>query len=447
MAKEGSTLKTALIIVGSIIALTGAGWLTWYLIKKKSDADAAAQLKLDKAAKSTAQKAAAIKKATPSQNPIKGQPSGTPTTVQQAALDAAMKKASDALKAAQSGGKSSGSGSGGSGGKSSGGGGGTNKDGSKSQVAPASSVDSFGNPKGSTVNKQGDYIEKDDPTTLYNKAGEVIGDLDPEKGIFVNPKTGEPVATNSGDKFDSYDKTTDNYTCVSDPNNLHSNSGDIIATKDSNGDYVNPNTGMTLGGDDGTGKFEPYQAVDEQTREYQTMDGQWHNVSGEEIAAPSNPDNISYTNQDQNDESMGIDSRNPDGSIDYSDGSTLLPDGTLVDAYGDTIATNVTEYDPNGDGKITYEGGNSETLTEAEVGGTYNTTTGNYEDANGNPIADSDGVPIVAYDGQGNTQDPSGQWYNQSGDPIDESQVDSTDTTYNTPDDTPPEIDPNYWND
>lgn len=437
-------VKTALIIIGSIIAVTGGVWLTWYLMKKKSDADAAAQLKLDKAAKTTAEKAAAIKIKTPSQTPIKGQTSGTPTTTQQAALDAAMKKASDALKSAQSGGASKGSGAGA--GSGSGGGSGVNKDGSKPQVAPASKVDEFGNPKGSTINKDGDYIEKDDPTTLYNKSGEVIGDLDADKGIFVDPKTGEPVATNMGDKFDSYDKATDNYTCVSDPFNLHSNSGDVIATQNKDGDYIRTSDGVKVGGDDGSGHFEAYQAVDEQTGEYQTTDGQWHNNHGDEIDNPSNPDNITYTNQDQNDESMGIDSRNADGSIDYSDGSTLLPDGTLVDANGDTIATNVTEYDPSGNGLITYEGGNSETLTEAQLGATYNPETGNYEDENGNPVADQDGIPIIAYDGNGNTQDPSGQWYNQAGEPIDTSQVDDTDIAYNTPDNTPPEPDPNYWN-
>jgi len=436
MAKN--SYKTALIIVGSIIAVTGISWLIWYLVDKKAKADAAAQLKLDKAAKIAAQKAALIKAKTPTK----------PTTAQQNALDSAMKKAADALKAAQNGGKPSGASSGSGSGSGSGN---TpskpNKDGSTPEKAPASNVDKYGNPKGSTINKEGDYIERDDPTTLYDKSGNVIGDLDADKGIFTDPITGEPIATNRGDKFDTYDKTTDNYSCISDPWNLHSGSGDVIATKDTNsGDYVNPDTGMTLGGTDDNGKFVPYMAVDEQNGEYQERDGQWYNKSGDPIDQPTNPDNISYTDSDQNDASMGIDSRNSDGSIDYSNGWTLGNDGTLYDEHDNVVATNVTDFDPYGDGKITYDGGNSETIIENEVGGTYDPITGNYLDSEGYPVADSDGIPIVAYDDQtGDYQDPSGQWYNSAGEEIDESVVNQENISYNTSDGEPPVYDYGYW--
>ena len=44
-------LKTALIIVGSIIVVGGLGWLGYYIYTKIKASNDAAQLKLDKAAK------------------------------------------------------------------------------------------------------------------------------------------------------------------------------------------------------------------------------------------------------------------------------------------------------------------------------------------------------------------------------------------------------------
>jgi hypothetical protein len=56
------------------------------------------------------------------------------------------------------------------------------------------------------------------------------------------------------------------------------------------------------------------------------------------------------------DASKGIDSVNADGSIDYSDGSTLLPDGTLVSESGEVLQTGVQSYDPN-TGNIDFNDG------------------------------------------------------------------------------------------
>ena len=98
---------------------------------------------------------------------------------------------------------------------------------------------------------------------------------------------------------------------------------------------------------------------------------------------------------------------------------------------------------------MTYDGGNTETVIEAEVGGTYDPVSGNYLDSDGNPVADSDGIPIVGYDDEtGDYQDPSGQWYNSAGEEIDESEVNQENITYNTENGEPPtSYDENYWED
>jgi hypothetical protein len=59
----------------------------------------------------------------------------------------------------------------------------------------------------------------------------------------------------------------------------------------------------------------------------------------------------------------GVQSVNTDGSIDYDNGYTLEPDGTLYDANNNIVASDVISFNDN-TGVVTYSGGNTETLAE-----------------------------------------------------------------------------------
>jgi hypothetical protein len=115
------------------------------------------------------------------------------------------------------------------------------------------------------------------------------------------------------------------------------------------------------------------------------------------------------------DASKGIDSVNADGSIDYSDGSTLLPDGTLVSQSGEVLQTGVQSYDPN-TGNIDFNDGyslegdgtlyNSDNVVVGQGVDSYS------RDASGNYTVDySSGMSEI----NGNLYDVNNELVDQSG--------------------------------
>jgi hypothetical protein len=111
------------------------------------------------------------------------------------------------------------------------------------------------------------------------------------------------------------------------------------------------------------------------------------------------------------DSSRGINSVNADGSIDYTDGSTLLPDGTLVSEAGEVLQTGVQDYNPI-TGNVDYTNGwtlegdgllyNSDSMVVAQGVDSYN--------------------PDGSIDFQGGmTQDANGNLYDVNNDLVDQS--------------------------
>lgn len=200
--------------------------------------------------------------------------------------------------------------------------GGKNPDGSTPAKAPNSKLDANGNPKGSTVNANGDYIEKDDPTTLYNSHGDVIGDLDAENGYFVD-SSGRTIAACDGTPI----QKTDSYGNYQEPDGQWYDSSGIPITMNGDGTYIesgDANDVFNMNGDV-VGTLDP--------------DGLTYvnNSSGQQFVLTSGR-LIGYASQ--------INSYNPDGSVDYTDGATLsadgmtleYPNGTLVETGGKQVA-------------------------------------------------------------------------------------------------------------
>jgi len=117
------------------------------------------------------------------------------------------------------------------------------------------------------VNSEGDYIENDDPTTLYDKSGNPIGDLDAESGFFLDAN-GHTIASADGSlvkNIDSYgnyqDDNGDWYSADGTPIVLHANgiyteldnntdvfdmSGNVIGKLNGDGTYIDVNTGDNI---------------------------------------------------------------------------------------------------------------------------------------------------------------------------------------------------------
>jgi hypothetical protein len=101
------------------------------------------------------------------------------------------------------------------------------------------------------VDNRGNYIEKGDPTTLYNAQGQVIGDLDPSTGMFVNSQgdvvassDGTPASVNQFGNIEEADGST--YALDGTPIQQNSdgsyaeldNNGNIVASYDANGEMI-----------------------------------------------------------------------------------------------------------------------------------------------------------------------------------------------------------------
>jgi len=165
-----------------------------------------------------------------------------------------------------------------------------------------------------TVDAAGDYIENDDPTTLYNSNGEAIGDLDAESGFFLDDK-GNKIAACDGSPV----KATDQYDNYQDDNGDWYSADGTPITKDGDGTYleVGNNTDVFNQSGDVVGT--------------QNGDGTYTDSTGRDIVLTTGRV-IGISSQ--------ISSYNSDGSVDYVDGVTLSADQmTLEQSDGTPIAT------------------------------------------------------------------------------------------------------------
>lgn len=184
MANKNSS---GLIVLSSILGAALVGTVVYLLVKNKSNpTDTANALANVQAAKNNLAN-------------LKSNPSTSASQI--AASNAALQAAQAALKKLQSSAKSSGSG----GGSGSGSGGGASSGGSARRSAAKPPVDQL-----VPVNANGDYIEKADPTTLYNNDGSVKGDLDTNSGMFVD-QNGKIVAAGDGSSVINSDPNTGAY--------------------------------------------------------------------------------------------------------------------------------------------------------------------------------------------------------------------------------------------
>lgn len=92
-----------------------------------------------------------------------------------------------------------------------------------------------------TVDNKGNYIEKDDASTLYNAQGNPIGDIDPSSGMFVN-KQGEIIANSDGTpaSVNQYGNVveSDGSTYTLDGTPIQQNNDGSYAELDSNGNIL-----------------------------------------------------------------------------------------------------------------------------------------------------------------------------------------------------------------
>jgi len=183
MANQNSS---GLVVLTSVLGAALVGAVVYLLVKKSSTpVDATNALANVQSAKS---------------NLASLQSSPNTTAAQLSAANTALKAAQDALKKLQSQSKASGSGGGSGGGTSAGGsGGGSSKGGSKPSADKLIPVDA-----------NGDYMEKSDPTTLYNNDGSVKANLDTNSGMFVDAG-GKLVAAGDGTPVMNSDSATGAY--------------------------------------------------------------------------------------------------------------------------------------------------------------------------------------------------------------------------------------------
>ncbi len=207
----------------------------------------------------------------------------------------------------------------------------TNKDGSTARPV----VDQYGNALGTTVDKAGNYIEKGDPTTLYDKTGNVKADLDPSTGMFVD-KSGNVIAANDGTPVSSFDPTSGNYIEAGDKSTLYNEQGNAIGDLDSStGMYVN-SSGQVVGTSDGAAVAN----YDSTTGAYQEADGTWYGQDGTEYQS-YNPTNGTYveagdpTTLYNNDGSIANDNYNSGAGDVASSGSDTSGGGYAGDPYAD----------------------------------------------------------------------------------------------------------------
>ncbi len=368
----GSGIGKGLLITGVIAAAAIGGYLLW----KKSAATTAAATKADalktlkNPAATTAQKQAALIAAKAAANPTVAtllSKIGQLITGKTTPPKPPAAKEPTAPKGGVGGGPSSGPTGSGGGQK------GTPK------------TDQFGNDIGTTVNNKGDYIEKNDPTTLYDKNGNVKGDLDPETGMFLD-KNGNVVATEDGTTSIDAGNGDGTYMEISDPTTLYNVDGSVAGNlnpetgmmENANGDIVATADGSTVEAVGDNGDYLQNGVV------YSQATGE---PTGQSAADFVQRDDISF-----NDQTLDPSYTGPTDIIDAGNG-----DGTYMDANDPT-----TLYDAAGNPI-----------------GDLNTDTGMFEDQNGNPIATSDGAAIQGYDDVTNTYMQDGVVYsNDTGEAV-----------------------------
>jgi len=129
-----------------------------------------------------------------------------------------------------------------------------------------------------TVSKDGSYVEKGDPYTLYNKDGSVKGDLDSSTGMFVN-KNGKTIAAADGtpvkvNSDGSYSELDDNGNVTG---NFDRDGNEIIpiANNDNSGSDDEPFDYGDWGNDNSGSDDEPFDY------------GDWGDASGHKSAKKS----------------------------------------------------------------------------------------------------------------------------------------------------------------
>jgi len=166
-----------------------------------------------------------------------------------------------------------------------------------------------------TVDAAGDYIENDDPTTLYNSNGDAIGDLDAESGFYLDAN-GRKIAASDGspvtntDSYGNYqDDNGDWYSYDGTPITIFANG--IYVELDNSSDVFDM-SGDVVGKQNGDGSYS------------KSSDGMDYVLATGRVLGISSQ----------------ISSYNSDGSVDYVDGVTLSADQmTLEQSDGTPIAT------------------------------------------------------------------------------------------------------------
>ena len=165
-----------------------------------------------------------------------------------------------------------------------------------------------------TVDAAGDYMEDGDGTTLYDKNGNVIGDLDAESGFFLDDK-GNKIAACDGSPV----KATDQFDNYQDDNGDWYSADGTSITKDGDGTYLEVGNSTDVFNESGD------------VVGTQNGDGTYTDSTGNDIVLTTGR-LIGISSQ--------INSYNSDGSVDYVDGVTLSGDQmTLEQSDGTTIAT------------------------------------------------------------------------------------------------------------
>ena len=139
-----------------------------------------------------------------------------------------------------------------------------------------------------TDNVTGNYIENSDPTTLYDKNGNVVGNLNDYTGYFEDAN-GNKIATAQGATVVSVNPDG-SYIEAGDLSTLYNRDGSIKGDFDTNsGSYVDAN-GRLIAASDGTSIMNS----DANTGAYQESDGTWYLQDGTALS-DYNPYNSTYT--------------------------------------------------------------------------------------------------------------------------------------------------------
>ncbi len=238
-----------------------------------------------------------------------------------------------------------------------------------------------------TVDKNGNYIEKDDPTTLYDKNGKVIGDLDSDG--FFKDKNGKPIATSEGVAItgvDQYGNYTEKDGSVYAPDGTP-----ITLSPDGSGNYIEEGHPETLYDKDG----HEIGNLDSESGNYKDANG---NVIASSDGTPCTD--------------------NGDGTYTEVGGATYTNDGTEI------------EKSPDGSGNYVEKGSNELRNVDGDVIGKLNPETGNYENENGDVIAAGDGSSVTD-NGDGTYTEADGTIYTNEGVEVKDVQPDGSYTDAN----------------